>query len=71
MNKTAKKPTVTLSDAGSLNPIAVKDPHQSEYVDPYLYEVGFFESPAERAQLMATTPIEPCRYAKGDNPGRK
>ena len=61
MNKTAKKPALILHEAGALEPIAVKAPRRPEYVDPYLYEVGFFESPAERAQLVATTPIKPCQ----------
>ncbi|MGY3087341.1 hypothetical protein ACVWYF_000367 [Hymenobacter sp. UYAg731] len=61
MNKTVKKPTILLPDEGSLKPLAVKAPRQAEYVDPYLYEVGFFESPDERARLVATTPIKPCQ----------
>ena len=38
-------------------------PLQPEYVDPYLYESGFFASPVERKQLLAATPIKP-RIAK-------
>lgn len=60
MNKTAKRAPIILHDEGSLKPIAVEAPRQAEYVDPYLYEVGFFESPAERSQLVAATPIKPC-----------
>ena len=61
MNKTAKKVTVILHEEDSFEPIAVKPHRQAEYVDPYLYEVGFFESSAERAQLVAATPIKPCK----------
>lgn len=61
MNKTAKKVIIILHEEDSFKPIAVKPHRQVEYVDPYLYEVGFFASSAERAQLVAATPIKPCK----------
>ena len=61
MNRTAKKVTIILQEEDSFKSVAVKPHRQVEYVDPYLYEVGFFESSAERARLVAVTPIKPCK----------
>ena len=61
MNRTAKKVTIILQEEDSFKSVAVKPHRQVEYVDPYLYKVGFFESPAERARLVAATPIKPCK----------
>ena len=47
-----------LEEAGQLEQAAaVATTAAAEYVDPYLYELGFFESPEERARLVASTPI--------------